>query len=283
MEVVDGQWLNDHLTDPKLTILDPRPPVKYLAGHIPGAVNLPVSRVFDGKTLELLSEEKLAQTLGEGGVGTDSAVALYDGYDGQNAAMLAWVLEYLGHPEVKILSRFVESWEEEGGEVRYRPVMSSPRVFHAKPNLNVRAFWGELKTGDRKLLDLRSQDEFHGNTTTETRQGHLPGAVNLPWTSLLGSNGQFLQPGQKLEEILTRAGLGRQDQIVTYCSFGPRATIGYLALQQQGYRSVRVYDGSFHQWSQMLDLPVEGGRDETGKKPGTTNLQNPCITPELPF
>ncbi len=250
-------------------IVDPRPTIKYLGGHIPGAVSLPTLKVLDPKTLELKSAERLAEEFGGVGLDPDTTVVLCDSFDGQNSAMLAWVLEYLGHEKVKILSSFIEAWAQEGRDLLYRPVKPGAASFHPRPNPAVRASLHDVvETQGKKLVDLRSLQEFNGEQTSEARAGHIPGAVNLPWTGLLGAGNEFLRSKPELERAVRNTGLNPSDQIVTYCNYGPRASVGFIALQQLGYRNVRVYDGSFHQWALHPELPVEaGGRGGFTKAP----------------
>ncbi len=244
----DMSWTIQHLNDPELTIIDSRQPVKYLQGHIPGAVNLPSSKVFDGKTLELLPPDQLATVFGNAGVSEDRTVLIYDAYDGQNAAMLAWTLEFLGHSKVALLSSFVERWAEEGKPVYYKPVRPQPRNLRVNPNPAVRATLQEVSTRQGfKFVDLRSGQEFDGTSKEETSLGRLPGAINLPWTSLLGKDGQLFRPAKDMEWLVFEAGLSSNDNIVTYCSLGPRAAIGYIALRQLGFDHVKVFDRSSQQ------------------------------------
>ena len=258
VKFVEPQWLEDNVTDPKLVTIDTRPVVKYLAGHVPRAVNLPLTKLLDPKTLALIPIEQLATILSVTGIDRNSNVVLYDGYDGQSAALLAWTIEYLGHEDVSILSRRIEAWSEEGRELLYKPVVPQPRKFEHELNENVRAQRHELlRKGDVKILDLRSRDEFEGRMATEARTGHIPSARNIPWTDLIGDNHRFLRQRADLEEASKKIGLNRTDKVVTYCSYGPRAAVGYLAFQSLGY-NVKVYDGSFHQWAQDSRLPVEG-------------------------
>lgn len=259
VELVDSSWLEAELSKQSVHVLDPRTSVKYLGGHIPGAINLPMSNVLDQKTLALKSESELSQILGRAGVDSNTPVVLYDNYDGQNAAMLAWILEYKGHQSVKILSTRLDMWADHQHELRYKPVVPTAKTFQTKPNEAVRASWKDIaKRGEEKIIDLRSRDEFQGKVATEVRTGRIPRAVNLPWTSLIGEKETFLLPKHTLEETVSRLGVKPTDNVVTYCSYGPRAAIGYLAFQQLGYSDVKVYDGSFHQWAQRRELPVEG-------------------------
>ncbi len=225
-EIFDVSWLAQRLNQKDILVVDSRPPVKYLQGHVPGAVNLPSSKIFHPTSLELLPVDQLASVFAEKGVDENRTVVFYDGYDGQNAAILAWTLEFLGHRRVGLLSRFIEV-----DKVQNR--------------------------GDYKLVDLRSSEEFLGKLSTEPRRGRLPEAISLPWTSLLGQNNGLFRPRNDLEKTVAERGLRPSDHIITYCSFGPRAALGYVALSQLGFEDIRVYDGSFHQWAQHQELPVE--------------------------
>lgn len=258
IKIVEPSWLEEHLSDPSLVAVDPRPVVKYLAGHIPKALNFPMSKLLDPKTLALNSPGQLGRVLGASGIDDRSTIVLYDGYDGQSAAMLGWTLEYLGHRQVAILSSRIEGWAEDGRELLYKPVAPQPKNFDVKLNNTIRALPEELlQKKDGKILDLRGRDEYGGIVATEVRTGHIPSARNVPWTDLIGDGHAFLRSRIDLEEVARKKGLTQTDNIVTYCSYGPRAAIGYLAFQTLGYE-VKVYDGSFHQWAQNSRFPVEG-------------------------
>ena len=259
VQLVDSTWLDQNLANSNVHLVDSRPLVKYLSGHIPGAVNLPLWSVLDKVTLGLHSETQISESLSHAGITTAEKVVVCDDFDGQSAAFLAWVLEYLGHRDVAILSDYIGSWASSGRELLYRPVKVQPRTFESNPRTDVRARADSLRgTTGVEVYDLRSADEFLGKIATESRTGHLPRATNLPWTKLLGGKDLFLKPSVQLEEVFAHSGVGHADRIVTYCSYGPRAAIGFVALQQAGYQNVQVYDGSFHDWSHRPDLPVEG-------------------------
>jgi len=284
INLVDNSWLAKHVEDAQTIIIDPRPRVKYLQGHVPRAVNLPLSEVYDRETLAMHSEERLAAIFGKVGVDLDSAVAFYDAYDGQSAAMLAWLLEYLGHPRVVILSNYFEGWVKHGGQILYRPVSAEPKIFSRKLGGRGRALMKEvLQRGDSKLLDLRSAEEFQGKISTEPRSGHIPGAVSLPWTELIGKDPEFFKPEQELRERMGGVGVNLSDRVITYCSNGPRAAIGYVALQQLGFENVQVYDGSFHEWARKPELPLEQGTiQENPRVRPVAPTASPCVVENLP-
>ena len=252
---VTTDWVAARLDSPDLLLLDPRRPMKYLQGHLKNAINLPVFRAFgtDGK---LLPPEDLARWLGSAGLDQQKTPVLYDSPEGQNAAMLAWILEYLGRTDVHLLGVFYEGWVAEKREVFYKPVEAKPRTFTPQVNPKIRVTLAELRDSTKaKLVDFRSKEEYSGERDMDGKPGHLPGAVNIVWRDLVGPSQAMLAPREKLEQLLTAAGVKRNDHIVAYCRSGPRASLGYLALRQYGY-AVRLYDGSYAEWARA-GLPVE--------------------------
>jgi thiosulfate/3-mercaptopyruvate sulfurtransferase len=255
-KLVDAAWLAARIESKEIVVVDPRRPMKYLLGHLPGAINLPIYKAFgaDGK---LLPTAALADFIAGAGIGGPATPVLYDSPEGQNAAMLAWTLKFLGRTDVLVLDCFYEHWKEQGREVRYKPVQVTPATFTARENSLIRATLAEVRDGaGLKLLDLRSPEEFSGERTMgDDTPGHIPGAVNLPWRDFASPPAAIVAPAEKIEGMLAGAGVARGDRIVTYCRSGPRAAVGYLALKELGY-DVRLFDGSFAEWSRS-GLPAE--------------------------
>jgi thiosulfate/3-mercaptopyruvate sulfurtransferase len=255
-KLVGADWVAARIESKEIVVVDPRRPMKYLSGHLPGAINLPMYQAFgaDGK---LLAPAALAEFIGGGGVGDSARPVLYDSPEGQNAAMLAWTLEYLGRTDVLVLDCFYEYWKQQGREVRYRPVHRRTEQFTVSENPAIRATLAEVRDSTGlKLLDLRSHEEFIGERAMgEDTPGHIPGAVNLVWRDFASPPERIVAPAEKIERILTDAGVQHDDRIVTYCRSGPRAAVGYLALKELGY-DVRLFDGSYAEWSRN-GLPTE--------------------------
>jgi thiosulfate/3-mercaptopyruvate sulfurtransferase len=256
-ELVDFSWIDRHKEDTGLTIVDSRPPIKYLQGHVPQAINLPTSKVFDRGTLELLPFERLAGIVGDVGIDEDSTVVICDDHDGQNEAMLAWTLELLGNRRVKLLSSFMTRWIKENRTVSYRPTKPESRSFRANPMGDMRASFEDISGEGVRLVDLRSRNEFEGKSAEGTQSEHLPGAVSLPWTSLLGEEGQLFCPKSQLETLLSETGLDQDDKVITYCSFGPRAAVGYAAFHELGFKHLKLYDRSFQHWAKPKGLSLD--------------------------
>ncbi len=255
-KLVGVAWVAERLGSKEIALVDPRRPMKYLAGHLPGAINLPAYKAFaaDGK---LIAPEGLARWAGEAGLGDSPTPVLYDSPEGQNAAMLAWILEYLGRSDIHVMDAFFEHWKAQGREVLYKPVEATPMRFTPKTNPAIRVTLDQMRDArGLKLVDFRSREEFIGERSVgDDPPGHIPGAVNVVWRELADPPERLLGPREKLEGMLKDAGVARGDKVVAYCRSGPRAALGYLALNQLGY-DVRLYVGSYAEWSRS-GLPVE--------------------------
>ena len=244
---VSADWISEHIDRPGYLIIDPRSAMRYLMGHLRGAVNIPFKKL-QGADGRIGQPEQLAAAFGEAGLGDGLAPVLYDHQDGRNAAMAAWVLEYLGRNNVHVMDLPFDAWKEEGREVLYRPVPTVPRAFAPRLNPSVRVTMNDLAThGGSKLLDTRTPEEYRGQTETDHRPGHIPGAVNLPHSEMAGARGRLLIEPDLLNRRLAAVGITPGDAVVAYCRSGVRASLAYLSMQQAGY-DVRLYDGSYAEW-----------------------------------
>ncbi len=221
--------------------------MKYLSGHLKNAVNVPSFQAFD-ENLRLRPVDELAAWLGAAGLDESRSPLLYDSYDGQNAAILAWILEYLGRTDVHVMQAFFESWAAEGREIFYKPVERQPRQFQHRINPSIRSGADEiLQDPSLALIDFRSAEEFSGRHDLDGRPGHIPGAKNIVWRDLVDPHEGF--------KLMLPADPGGPRRIVAYCRSGLRAAVGYLVLQNLGY-DVALYDGSYRDWI-ARGLPVE--------------------------
>ncbi len=255
-KLVAPAWVAERIGSGEITLVDPRRPMKYLAGHLPGAINIPTYQAF-GDDGSLLAPEALADLIGGAGLADVTTPVLYDSPEGQNAAMLAWILEYLGRIDVHVMDAFFEQWKAEGREVRYKPVKGASKGFTPRVNSMIRATLEEVRGAKGlKLVDFRSREEFLGERTMGADPpGHIAGAVNVVWRELASPPEHLLAPREKLERMLADSGIARGDKVIAYCRSGPRASLGYLALRELGY-DVRLFDGSYAEWTRA-GLPVE--------------------------
>ena len=171
---VTADWVAERIGQPGYLIIDPRSAMRYLMGHLRGAVSVPYKKLQapDGK---LGPPEQLAAAFGDAGLGDDVTPILYDHQDGRNAAMAAWVLGYLGRDDVHIMDLRYEAWKDEGREVLYRPVLTRAAGFTVRLNPAIRATLDDVSNrGTCNLVDARTAEEFRGEFEADHRPGPYP-------------------------------------------------------------------------------------------------------------
>jgi len=253
--LVTAQWVEQHIDAAQILLLDPRRPMRYLQGHLKGAVNLPIYKAFDAEA-RLLPDEALQRWIGAAGLDEQTTPVIYDSFDGQNEAMLVWLLEYFGRTDVHLLDSFFERWVAEGHEVFYKPVSTVSKTFIARVNPQLRATIDEVHRGSGlKLIDFRSREEYTGEQDRDGKPGHIPGAVNIVWRDLVDPQMKALASPERIQQLVSAAGIEPDDRLVGYCRLGMRAALGYVALRQAGY-DIRLYDRSYAEWARS-GLPVD--------------------------
>ncbi len=263
--LLSGQQLQERLGDTALRIVDVRAPAQYAAGHIPGAVNLPLSLITQqrhGTPGMLAPLAVVAQVLGSRGISPMHWVVVYDGFGADRATRLFWVLDYLGHPRLSVLDGGFALWQQEGRPVQQGIPQIQPKQYKATPQPNRIAdlAWVRAHLDDPSviLVDARSPAEFTGQKPGRqvVRGGHIPGAVNLNWIRHLTPLPYRLRPRQELARLYRNLGVVPEKEVVTYCRTGVRASHTYFVLRLLGYPRVRLYDGSFVEWAAEATVPV---------------------------
>jgi thiosulfate/3-mercaptopyruvate sulfurtransferase len=191
-------------------------------------------------------------------------VVVYDGSRGMVAARLFWLMEYLGHRDVRLLNGGLAAWIREGREVSQAlsQVTQVSFVPQVDPARLATKSW-VLESIDNplvKILDVRNSNEYAGLDVKADRGGHIPGAINVEWIRSLGEGDtRLLLPAAPLKEIYEAAGLPLGSEIVIYCQAGGRADHTYFVLRLLGYPSVRVYDASWAEWGNDPNVPIVTG------------------------
>jgi thiosulfate/3-mercaptopyruvate sulfurtransferase len=251
-------------------LLDVRPAEQFAGGHLAGAVHLDLW----GVSLIDTSEAPLAAFMwmighlfSLRGVTPDRAVVVYESDSGIRAARVFWLLEYLGHPDVRVLDGGLNAWLSEGRPVTTESVAPTPSTWHGTPTPSTLATRDEvlarLGHAGTTLVDTRSDREHSGEIARARRGGAIPGAVHLEWTRNLGPDGRF-KSADELRSMYAGAGVTPDRTVITYCQGGYRAAHAYLALRVLGYPDVRNYTGSWKEWGDRTDTPVE----TKGRPPG---------------
>ena len=264
--LASGQEVADHLGEAGLVILDARSSDRYAAGHIPGAVNLPVAditRTINGVPGMLAPLQDVGRALGARGITRNSRLVIYDDSSADQATRVFWALDFLGHPQVGVLQGGFGLWQREGRPISRDAAPSTPAGYAATPD-PVRIAdlaWVKTHLDSRSvvLVDARSPEEFDGEVPGRDvkRPGRIPGAVNVDWVrNLTTEEPRQVKGGAELARLYRRAGVTPDKEVVAYCRTGVRASHTYFALRLLGYPKVRVYDGSFVEWAADPSLPV---------------------------
>lgn len=263
--LIETPELAEILSKPEVRLLDARPGEEYRLGHLPGAVNVPAPATDDLEANRQgfpLPASRAQQLFRIAGINAGSRVVLYDDQGNRFAARVFYVLEFFGQSRVQVLNGGFKKWQSEGRPTTADLPSVAPGDFTPAQNASViaTAQWisAHLKDPGVKLLDTRSPAEFSGEKVVGARGGHIPGAVNIEWTRVISSGEikTFLHAAE-LEKLFAQAQVARDHEVVTYCQAGVRAAAVYFALRLLGFERVRVYDGSWQDWSSATTLPVE--------------------------
>jgi thiosulfate/3-mercaptopyruvate sulfurtransferase len=270
--LVDTAWVAEHLNDPHVRIVEADEDVLlYEVGHIQNAVKLdwhvdvqdPLRRDFVSKA----DFEKLASRYG---ISNDTTVIFYGDKNNWYAAYSFWLFKLYGHKDARIMNGGRAKWEAEGRPFTKDVPTFAPTTYHAQDaNLSIRAFRHQVEELLGKpgyaLVDVRSPDEYTGklihmvNYPQEGAQrgGHIPTARNIPWARAAREDGTF-KSAEELRQLYSSEGVTPDKQVVAYCRIGERSAHTWFVLTQLlGYPNVRNYDGSWTEWGNLVNAPIE--------------------------
>jgi thiosulfate/3-mercaptopyruvate sulfurtransferase len=269
--LVETQWVEDHLNDDSIRIVEvDENPALYAEAHIPGAIGFDWQKdLQDQVKRDFLGPKEFGELFGSRGVSNDHTVVLYGDRNNWFAAYTYWYLKYYGHDKVKLMNGPREKWIDEGrsttAEVRSYP----PATFEAKgPNDAIRAKRDDVLSvigGDTRLVDVRSPQEYSGELIAMAgyeqegaqRAGHIPGAASVPWAQAVREDGTF-KSADELRELYTSKGVLDGNDVVAYCRIGERSAHTWFVLHELlGHESVKNYDGSWTEWGNMVNVPIE--------------------------
>lgn len=276
--LVSTNWLSEHLSSPDLVVINawmppvthPDAPPVYPNAHIPGAVFFDVNEICDKtSTLPhmLPAPHVFSSAMRKLGVGDGQTLVVYDDFGFYSAPRVWWTLRTMGAQRVYILDGGFPKWRAEGRPFDDDQPRRMERHFTSRLNHGAVADIDHIRetidAGNRQILDARSADRFSGDAPEPRpglRRGHMPTALNLPFTRLISSDGTFL-PRDQLAEAFGEAGLDLERPVTTTCGSGVTAAILTLGLTILGVRDLALYDGSWAEW---------GGRDDTEVATGPT-------------
>ena len=270
--LVSTEWLAGHLHDDNVVVAEVDENTDlYDEGHIPGAVELHwKDDLQDPVERDLVGKERFEQLLGERGIANDTTVVLYGDKNNWFAAYAYWYLKVYGHADVRILDGGRQKWIDEGRELTPEPAKPEPKHYTAEErDESIRARRDQvlewLGAGDRRLVDVRSPQEYSGELTAPpgyeqegaSRSGHIPTAESIPWAQAVRDDGTFKSAGE-LRELYGAKGVTPDKKITAYCRIGERSAHTWFVLHELlGYGDVRNYDGSWTEWGNLVDVPIE--------------------------
>ncbi len=281
--LVSVDWLAEHIKHPGVSVIDVRgkvlPPTEpkphyfarhddYLAGHIPGAVYIDWTQdivdLDDPVMVQVAPPAKIAQVLGERGIGDDSIVIIYDDFFSMFAGRMLWVLRYYGFENARILNGGSVKWQADGHPLSTETPNYPFATFTPRPDPALRKTADQVLAAlgsDTLLIDARSTKEYHGAESRAARGGHIPGAVNVFYRDLVTGPDQTYASPDELRARFAAAGVDPaaldEREVVAYCNGGVSATPAALALEIATGKRVAIYDGSWNEWGNDETRPLE--------------------------
>ncbi len=261
--VIEPAELASRLNADELILVDLSPAARYAEGHIPGAHWIDSKRTQFGQppapglVPELAQLENLFSELGHH---ADAVYVVYDDEGGGWAGRFIWLLDVIGHPHKHFLNGGLQAWNEEGRElsqevpaVQAKPVQLS---LHGEPTASRDYLQSRLGAADLAVWDARSPLEFSGEKVLAARGGHVPGAVNFEWTAGMDPQ-RGLRIRSDMAEELEALGITKDKEVITHCQTHRRSGFTYVVAKALGYPRVRAYAGSWSEWGNLPDTPIE--------------------------
>jgi thiosulfate/3-mercaptopyruvate sulfurtransferase len=262
--VVDGEWLQARLDDPSLRIVDCDHFEAWNRAHIEGAVQVQEHYYKDPKnSLFIMGPEDFAATMGRMGIGDDTLAVAYDTSGIRYSGRLWWCLNYYGHANVRVLDGGWPKWFREGRPISIDRAPPPAAKFTPRPNPYWMAGVEDVKAAIGKpgtvILDVRSEGEWQGTESRGNRRtGRIPTSVHVEWLeNVTADEAQLLKDSDTLRRMYEAAGVTPDKEVITVCQAGIRAAQSATVLKLLGYERVRVYDGSFAEWGNRDDTPLE--------------------------
>jgi thiosulfate/3-mercaptopyruvate sulfurtransferase len=270
--LVETDWVAAHGKDSNLRLVEVDvDTAAYDQGHIEGAVGWNwQTQLQDQLRRTLVSKSQFETLCSQAGITPNTTVVLYGDNNNWFAAWALWQFKYYGHGDVRLMNGGRKKWLLENRPLTKDIPSVAPTTYKAKdPDNTIRAFrdqvMGVLTQPEKyNLVDVRSVDEFTGKviappgmSETAQRGGHIPGAQNIPWAQAAKEDGSF-KSADELKDLYQGKGVTPDKQTIAYCRIGERSSHTWFVLKYLlGYDNVRNYDGSWTEWGNLVDAPIE--------------------------
>ena len=271
-DLVSVEWLKTHANDPELVVVDLRKTEDYALGHIPNAISLPFSQLTrekNGVKGFVETPKHFKKVIDAKGIKNQHTVVLYGDWSFLQSMRTYWVFDFYGHANILVLDGGLPAWEKQfpGLSRQAKQLKSSNYVMGINPDILTSKFrtYMASKNPDYVIIDARSEKQFDGVESLTARKGHIPNAINLPWHELIDNRNEAdeLKVINKtstlnvIDKLQAKLDIIPSDKkIILYCNAGQEASVIYFSLKELGIKSA-VYDGSWFEWSEDGQMPVE--------------------------
>jgi thiosulfate/3-mercaptopyruvate sulfurtransferase len=270
--LVSADWAQEHIGAPGIVFVEVDEDTSaYDKGHIEGAVKLDWKiDLQDPLRRDFVSREQFEQLLSAKGISNDDTVVLYGGNNNWFAAYAYWYFKLYGHDQVKLIDGGRKKWELDSRPLSEETVSRPATQYQAKEqDKSIRAFRDEVveAIGNKNLVDVRSPDEFAGKLVAPAhlpqegaqRPGHIPTALNVPWSKAANEDGTF-KSDDELRKLYEEQGLDTSKDTIAYCRIGERSSHTWFVLRELlGHQNVKNYDGSWTEYGSLVGVPIEKG------------------------
>ena len=270
--LVTTAWLAEHLNDPNVVVaeVDENPDL-YDEDHIPGAVKLHWREdLQDPVERDLVEKDEFERLMGSLGIGNETTIVLYGDKNNWFAAYAYWYLKIYGHEDVRILDGGRQKWIDEERELTTAAPQMQPATYTARErDESIRIYRDAVRESigadGKALVDVRSPQEYAGDLIAPPgyeqegaqRAGHIPTAQSIPWAQAVNDDGTF-KTADELRELYASKGVTPGKAVTAYCRIGERSAHTWFVLRELlGYEQVRNYDGSWTEWGNLVDVPIE--------------------------
>jgi thiosulfate/3-mercaptopyruvate sulfurtransferase len=270
--LVSTEWLAAHLNDGNVVVAEVDESTDlYEEGHIPGAVKLHwKDDLQDPVERDLIDKASFEQLMGSRGISNDTTVVVYGDKNNWFAAYAYWYLKIYGHQDVRVLDGGRQKWIDDGRELTTDvPAAGSATYTASDRDESIRVYRDQvlagLGQGGIALVDVRSPQEYSGELMAPpgyeqegaSRTGHIPGAQSVPWATAVRDDGTF-KPAGDLEQLYSGKDVTSDKEVRAYCRIGERSAHTWFVLRELlGYPTVKNYDGSWTEWGNLVDVPIE--------------------------
>jgi thiosulfate/3-mercaptopyruvate sulfurtransferase len=281
--LVETDWVAEHLQDPHVRLVESDEDyLLYETGHIPGAVKVDwFTTLQHALRRDFLTQAEFEALCSQLGIANDTTLVFYGDRNNWFACYAFWLFEYYGHKDLKIMNGGRAKWTAEGRPMNKEvPAYPPARYKASQPNETIRAYRDEVLRYVNEhlaLVDVRSPQEYTGellhmpNYPQEgaSRGGHIPGAVNIPWSKAVREDGTF-KPPEELRQLYQGMGIAPEGEVIAYCRIGERSSLTWYVLKYLlGYPQVKNYDGSWTEWGNLVGAPIEKNAAQPVAAPGS--------------